>query len=171
MKKYDANKQFENENGWSVIRNSNADNEVGPSGIRNLKCRTLNRSVRDPVRIWKAWYPKLCLYLRAHTIYLFLMHVDLCFKHDYHLTVQMTPSGSSTWGSSSSNRNAFHNQAMAIDRQFNYQRPWIGNILAIAIESWAGNPFHGEVVFMAVSKVLLANGKNDHCLHPIIITK
>ena len=62
MKKYDANKQFENENGWSVIRNSNADNEEGPSGIRNLKCRTLNRSVRDPVRIWKAWCPKLCSY-------------------------------------------------------------------------------------------------------------
>ena len=28
MKKYDANKQFENENGRSVIRNSNAENEV-----------------------------------------------------------------------------------------------------------------------------------------------
>ena len=59
MKKYDANKQFENENGRSVIRNSNAENEEGPSGIRNLKCRTSNRSVRDPVRIWKAGYPKL----------------------------------------------------------------------------------------------------------------
>ena len=37
---YDANKRFYNESGRSAIRNSNAENEGGPSGIRNLKSGT-----------------------------------------------------------------------------------------------------------------------------------
>ena len=51
QKKNIHSRYLESRNGRSAIRNSNAENEVGPSGIRNFKSRKSNRSVRVPVRI------------------------------------------------------------------------------------------------------------------------